>query len=120
MELTTVNLEEGLPTVDTALNHLKFALRRAGAGGTVALKLIHGYGSSGKGGKIRTAVRSELSKLKQAGAIRDYVTGEDFSPFSESGRTLLTLLPGCAKDHDYCRCNNGITVVIFGKRPGGK
>lgn len=113
MDLREINLEEGMPTVDTAMTRMKISLRNAKANGETAVKLIHGYGSSGKGGKIKTAVHAELQRLKSAGTIREFVKGEDFSPFSESGRTLLTRCPVSAKDHDYSRSNCGITVVLL-------
>ena len=81
-EYVTVNLEEGMPYVEDALRHLRFALETQKRCGGVAVKLIHGYGSSGTGGKIRVAVRRELTAMKQAGKIRDYVIGEEFSIFS--------------------------------------
>ena len=49
MEVYTVNLEEGMPYVDEALEHLEKSLRRAKNGGCKVVKFIHGYGSSGKG-----------------------------------------------------------------------
>ena len=113
MDLREINLEEGMPTVDTAMTGMKFSLRSAKANGETAVKLIHGYGSSGKGGKIKQAVQVELAKMKAAGTIREFIRGEDFSPFSESGRTLLTCCPASAKDHDYSRSNCGITIVLL-------
>ncbi len=50
-----LNLEHGMPTVDTALRWLESELDAARKMRRPALKLIHGYGSSGRGGKIRTA-----------------------------------------------------------------
>ena len=47
--------------------------------GASAVKLIHGYGSSGKGGKIRLEVRAYLERQKARGKIRDYIPGERFS-----------------------------------------
>lgn len=50
MECQIVNLEAGMPTVDMARTHLNMTLRSAKANRVKVLKLIHGYGSSGKGG----------------------------------------------------------------------
>lgn len=113
MKLTVINLEQGMPYVDEALRRMNAGLRSARAGGAQAVKLIHGYGSSGTGGKIRTAVATELAAKKRAGEIRGYVPGEEFTPFSDSCRRALDLLPELQKDKDYLRCNPGITIVVL-------
>ena len=51
MEVYTVNLEEGMPYVDEALEHLEKSLRRAKNGGCKVVKFIHGYGLLRQGGK---------------------------------------------------------------------
>lgn len=111
--MTVVNLEAGMPTVTTAMSLLSQSLRTAKAGGSHLVKLIHGYGSSGKGGAIRSAVRRELAQRKRAGQIVAYIPGEDLSPFHEDARKALSLYPELAKDRDYSRQNHGITIVVL-------
>lgn len=110
--MTVVNLEAGMPTVTTAKSLLSQAVRTAGANGTHLLKLIHGYGSSGKGGAIRSAARRELAEYKRMGQIKAFIPGEDFSPFNEDARSALSRWPELAKDRDYSRQNHGITIVV--------
>ena len=55
-----LNLEQGRPSVDQALGWLEAELEAARKMNTPLMKLIHGYGSSGKGGRIRTASRKYL------------------------------------------------------------
>ena len=50
--LMTINLEEGMPTVAQAQTRLIGELGRSRAAGAKAVKLIHGYGSTGVGGKL--------------------------------------------------------------------
>lgn len=111
--ILTVNLETGMPTVETAKSRMSAALRTAKAQRMTVLKLIHGYGSTGKGGRIRTGVRRELAALKQSGKIKEFVPGEEFSPFDERARRALVACPQLSRDRDYTRCNQGITVVIL-------
>jgi len=111
--MTVVNLEAGMPTVATAKALLSQSLRTARANGARVVKLIHGYGSSGKGGAIRGAVRRELEDRKRQGQIVSYVPGEEFSPFNEDARQALYRCPELAKDRDYGRTNHGITIVIL-------
>ncbi len=108
-----INLELGMPTSDAALKQLSQALRTARAGGCIAVKAIHGYGSSGRGGAIRSAVLRELSARKSAGTIREYVRGEDFSPFDPASRRILAVCPELSSDPDLARANHGITVILL-------
>lgn len=107
----TLDLEAGMPLVEHALKRMHFQLETHRKVGVVAVKLIHGYGSSGTGGKIRTAVRKELADMKAAGKVRDYVIGEEFSIFSPVTRSILVACPEVRGDRDMERHNNGITVV---------
>ena len=50
-----INIEEGLPDVDGALRVLEYQFASAAAIGERVVKVIHGYGSSGRGGGRRPA-----------------------------------------------------------------
>ena len=113
MECQVINLEAGMPTVDMARTHLNMALRSAKANRVKVLKLIHGYGSSGKGGAIRADVLSQLAQKKRVGQIREFVRGEDFSPFDSGARAIVAACPLLARDPDYSRANHGITMVLL-------
>ena len=64
-----LNLELGWPTVDQALRRLDAELEAARKMNTPLMKLIYGYGSSGKGGRIRTASRRYLEEAAAQGRI---------------------------------------------------
>lgn len=55
-----LNLELGRPDAAEAIRRLAAEVEAARKMGTPAMKLIHGYGSSGKGGRLRTACRTWL------------------------------------------------------------
>ena len=109
----TVNLEQGMPTAEQARIRLDQAVRDAKNRRCKALKLIHGYGSSGRGGVIRRDVQSTLSAYKRSGRIREYVPGERFSPFYPEARVLLDGCPALARDRDYAASNHGVTLVLL-------
>lgn len=111
--MTVVNLEAGMPTVATAKSLMSQSLRTARATGSRVVKLIHGYGSSGKGGAIRAAVRRELEERRRQGQITAYIPGEDFSPFNADARQAVARCPELARDRDYTRTNHGITIVVL-------
>lgn len=108
-----LNLEHGMPTVDTALRWLESELDAARKMRCPALKLIHGYGSSGRGGKIRTACRKYLREQAESGRIRLVIRGEDFSIFSEVTRRSFILCGELRHDRDLDRENRGVTFVVF-------
>lgn len=108
-----INLEDDRPTVAQAKSRLEFELRLAKKQGIGVLKIVHGFGSTGNGGKIRIAVRKELEKEQKLGRIAYYIMGEKLSIFEEDTRKLLQLYPEFRKEHDIDRHNNGITVVVL-------
>lgn len=108
-----INLERGLPTVDEALAHMTRELKFARDERCRVLTLIHGYGSSGRGGKIRREVRFQLEFFRAQGRITDFVTGEEFSSRSSRGRQFLRRFPFLKQHTDLNRANRGITLVAL-------
>ena len=78
-----------------------------------AIKLIHGYGSTGAGGDIRIAVQKRLRELAEAGEIRAVIFGEDWAKSDERSWKLLQAHPGLKTDSDLGRRNAGVSVVIL-------
>lgn len=113
MEIKTVNLERGMPSLEFAKIQLRQTLTASRANRVGVLKLIHGYGSSGRGGVIRTEVRRTLRQMVQQGELTSYIPGEDFSPFDSATQQALRTHPELARDRDYCKTNHGITIVVF-------
>ena len=113
MAAFVLNLEEGMPKAEAAVFKLKLQLATLRRTGIKSVKVIHGYGSSGTGGSIRTAVRHYLRTAQRENRIRDFCPGEYFSPFEKSGRTMIDLDPSLRNDADWGRQNDGITIVIL-------
>lgn len=112
-ELREVDLERGMPTARAALSQLELELRRSRSMGCTALKIIHGYGSSGKGGKIRVQARALLERKKGAGQLRDYIPGEKFSIFEPATLEAFRRCGALRKDPDLERHNNGVTIILL-------
>ncbi len=108
----TVNLEKGLPTVDTALLHLQREIRSAKQEQIRVLTLIHGYGSTGKGGAIGRECRKTLDYLLQKGEIAAFVFGEEFSRKHGKTKDILNRFPDLGSHSHLGQQNRGITVVI--------
>jgi hypothetical protein len=108
-----INLEEGFPTRDQAYQKLEAALARARKDGIPALKVIHGYGSSGIGGVLRFAIRGFLRQRKEEGEIAAFVSGESWSSFDDRSKLLFKKVPQLLLDSDVGRGNKGITLVLL-------
>lgn len=108
-----INLEEGKPFVDVAIRRLTFELKQSERMGVRVLKIIHGYGSSGTGGRIRVEARRYLDRLVAKREVTAYVSGESFSIFDENTRKALQLCPELRKDRDLERHNNGVTFILL-------
>lgn len=112
-KIKLVNLEEGRPTVLEMHRILDRVLVAARHDGTSALKLIHGYGSTGVGGKLRLATRATLARYCKQKMIAGFITGEDFRISNEATWALLKRMPELKQDRDLGRENKGITIVVF-------
>jgi hypothetical protein len=114
--IAIVNLEAGFPTLAVARKHLQSELTAARRMRRAVLKLIHGYGSSGTGGRLRTGLRKALALQQQEGTIGRVVTGESWSIFDPTTRELLEAYPALRADSDLERGNAGITIVEVQRR----
>lgn len=111
--IRTVNLKQGMPDVDEARQRMNQAIDQARRAGFQALKLIHGYGSSGVGGGIRTAVRSSLTRRRREGKIRAYAGGEHWHVCEPDAQAILAECPALERESDLNMHNEGITIVLL-------
>jgi len=107
-----VNLEQGRPVLEVALGKMQDAIESAKQNNLSILTLIHGYGSSGKGGVIGVECRKSLEYMKSNRQIRDFICGEDFTKKSGPGKALLQRHPQMETDSNLNKGNRGITLVV--------
>lgn len=107
----TVNLEQNLPTVAQALSRLQGELASGKEEKIRILTLIHGYGSTGKGGAIRLEVRRTLDYLCSRGEIHTVIHGEDFTRRQGQTKHLLGRFPDLAYHPHLNQQNKGVTIV---------
>ena len=108
-----VNLELGMPQVKEAMGRLTFEITHCRALRYSVLKIIHGYGSTGTGGRIRTESRKLLTQMKANGQISDFIIGEEFSIFNSTTLSAFRKCDSLRKDHDLERHNNGVTFILL-------
>jgi hypothetical protein len=109
--MRTVNLEAGFPSVDDARRRLLREMEAARKAGVRLLKVVHGWGSSGDGGKLGPALRRSLRLRVKEGRAVVVVPGERFSADTNEGRELAQRFPTVRGDRDWNRANPGITIV---------
>lgn len=100
-----------MPSLDEARRRVMEAIRDARRSGVRALKIIHGYGSSGKGGKLNVGLRKSFALRKKEKAIKDFIPGEDFSIFESRVLELLEAVPDMRADPDLNATNEGVTIL---------
>ena len=105
------NVEADLPTLDEARRRVIEEIKRAKRDGVRVLKVIHGYGSSGKGGRLCIGLRKSFGLRKKEGVIKDFVSGEHFSIFNPTTLHLLEAVPELRGDPDLNATNEGVSVL---------
>jgi len=108
-----VNLETGRPLVESALRKLQAELQEGRLKNMRVLTVIHGYGSSGKGGAIGAECRKVLAYLKGKGEITEFIPGEEFRRRSGPTQDLLRRFPQMVSNVNLNRGNRGITLVVL-------
>ncbi|MFB3813584.1 MAG: Smr/MutS family protein [Terriglobales bacterium] len=109
----TANLESGRPTANEALQRLDFELAQARRAGCAAMKIIHGYDSSGAGGVLRDVVQQALRQMVADGKIRAMVAGEDWRISDETAWLIRNTVPELKNDRDLGKGNKGISIVLL-------
>jgi len=102
-----------MPTVEQARLRMQHELQAARKDGCKAVKLIHGYGSSGAGGALRIELQRDLRQAAENGAIQAYIPGEEWRISDPGTWRLLKQFPEWKKDSDLGRGNQGISIVEF-------
>ncbi len=109
----TVNIEEGMPFVEPAIKRLLTEISIAQQERVQILTIIHGYGSSGKGGVIRIECRKTLEHLMATKKIQGVIPGEKFSKKFGETRPLLQRFPELSSNRNFNRGNRGITIAVL-------
>ena len=105
-----VNLKEGY-SAEQALAILEIEIESAKKEGIVAIKVLHGYGSHGRGGVIRKALLPLLASWKRSKFILDYFGGDKWNLFDEDAKRILLKDKSIYNDCDISSSNPGITII---------
>ncbi len=72
------------------------------------LKIVHGYGSSGKGGSLKETARNWC--YRQRARVRAVLPGEDATPFDPGAQEIASAC-GVTVGSDLGPPNDGMTIV---------
>jgi hypothetical protein len=111
MSLKTFNVENNFPSLDEARRMVLDEIRKSKLEGVRVLKIIHGYGSSGRGGTLHHGLRKSFALRKNEGVIKDFIPGEAFTIFNPIVLELLEVVPELRADPDLANTNEGVTVL---------
>ena len=106
------DIKSSMPSVLEAIHDLENILKLTKNSDKV-IKIIHGYGSHGVGGSIKTKVRDLLKSKVQKKEIKAYIPGEAthlMMGFDEAIRQYKHLIE---YDEDFKKGNDGITYIIY-------
>jgi hypothetical protein len=115
LDTVELNIKDGGPTVEEALDLLTERIRALHELGIKNIVLIHGYGSSGVGGRIKWAIRDALNNNRYADRVEEYFFGENVPYGSQEYRQLIRRRPGLVRRSNSFRMDNpGMTVLLLG------
>ena len=113
MDYKQLNLKEDSPTVELALAMFEIELERCKLEGVKVIKVLHGYGSHGKGGDICRNLRTLCFKLKKEKKIKDFLLGNEWDLANQKCFDIVTNLKNYHDDNDLGSNNPGITFVVL-------
>ena len=113
-ETLIFDLELGAPLVEEAIAKFEQYLEVASNAGFKTMLVIHGYGSSGKGGEIRKTLRDNLEHNFYSDRVIDYYLGEDLKEGNEFYIQLLKRRPSLQKQKmQFKNSNAGVTLLLL-------
>ena len=109
MKYTEINIKQDMPIVADAMRYLQNSIERLKREKYDVVLIIHGYGSTGKGGAIHDKARQWLKAQERNGKIKIVIFGEDFTLFNFDA---LALKNKCRELEPLLKiCNHGVTVI---------
>ncbi len=113
--LKFINLKESNYSVEYAMAIVEIEIEGAKKEGYVCMKILHGYGSHGRGGTIAVELRKQLNLWKRRGFIIDFFGGDKWNLFDKDTQKILLLDKSIYNDEDMNKANPGITIIQLTK-----
>ena len=113
MQLITIDIKSNQQTVLEAIAQFQIEAEAYKKGGYKVMKVIHGYGSHGVGGAIRTELVKTLKLMKSRGKIYDYCLGSEWPSAKQVKKMAINYCPDLLADRDMMFVNSGVTIVLL-------
>ena len=110
IKLKEFDIHHSMPRVEDAIYNLEMFLKISKS--EKVIKIIHGYGSCGKGGKIKQACLETLEDKLLHHQIKAYIPGEAISTPMGYDDAIRKYKPLIQNDSDFHKGNDGITYVF--------
>lgn len=111
--LKEFNVKENQPSVVEALGLVEIEIELCKKEGIKLLKVIHGYGSGGKGGAICVAIKNQVKVWKAKKLIADFLFGVEWNGLNPKATALLKKYPNLPLDKDFNHSNMGMTILVL-------
>lgn len=113
MKLITIDIKSEHQTVAEAIAQFLVELDAYKKGGYKVMKVIHGYGSHGVGGAIRSAFLKKCEDLKHRKFIDDYVCCDQWTEKNIVRKIAINYCPDLLADSELFHLNPGCSVVVI-------
>lgn len=109
--MTEVDIHYGKPTVETALESLKFHLKSSKSRRENVLTVVVGYGSTGGTHRIKNATIDYLDSLINLNQIKGFICGNELDIFNSKYQNFRykDLIP----DSEKRKMNPGVIYIIL-------
>ena len=111
--IRVINIKKDNPNTDYAMFLLDEEIKYSRAIGNRVIVVIHGYGSHGQGGLIKSAIKDYLPKLKKDHVISDYVFGENWGDLNDSKKLITSICPETILHENLQGLNAGVSVLLL-------
>ena len=113
MQLITIDIKSEQQSVKEAIAQFLVEMEAYQKGGFKVMKVIHGYGSHGVGGAIRTAFLKECQNLKNRGKIYDFTCCDKWIDKNPVKKIAINYCTDLLADSELYRINPGCSIIIL-------
>ncbi len=112
-DFETINLKEFGQTQVQAIKELEIFVDLCKNAGVKAIKVVHGYGSGGKGGVIAKSVLLYAKRMQKLNKIQFYLNGPDWNLANKKALQIIYSCKSHHADEDLNKQNPGITILFL-------
>ena len=113
MKLITIDIKSDKQTVAQAIAEFLVEVEAYKKGGYKVMKVVHGYGSHGKGGAIKQEFLKTCAHLKNKKEIDDFVCCDHWTDKNTTKKIAINYCPDLLADGELQHLNPGCSIVII-------